>query len=300
MLGMFKKNIITQLMKEQLELLPLELWENIEDATISQKCVLYDTKFIDVIVQIIDYYNGSVLDEIIIKDFNKDLVFNEIKLSSDSKCLIYIDTSCNIIFYDIFLKQITYSKNLGFININIYDVKYYYFDNNGCRFSISYGDTTDVYNIQTSEKILTIDYLTTDHKFNKDYTLFICYSSDIYRMDLYDMDRKKQVLIFYDNFRSYNISNSGKYVIADESDSDCKNFILWNIETNKIIIEFENSDSDDVVAVSSFAFSKDEKYVAIHYYDGTLIICDINSGQIINKVVDNDFLFPDMIKMELI
>ena len=121
MLGMFKQRIITHLTKEQLELLPIELWKIIENASISNTCVLYDITSNEVIVKLIDYNNGSVLDTILIKDFNKALSFNKIKLSSDSKYLIYIDTSHNINFYDIFLKRITYSKYIGFINLDYAD-----------------------------------------------------------------------------------------------------------------------------------------------------------------------------------
>ena len=307
MLGMFKQRIITHLTEEQFKLLPVELWENIENKTISNTCVLYDTIFNDilsndVIVKLIDYYNSSVLDTILINDFNKTLSFNKIKLSSDSKYLIYIDISYNINFYDIFLKQISYSKNLGFININLEDADEskicYYFDNNGCRFIISYDQITEVFDIQTSEKLLTINFLTSDHKFNKDYTRLICNDVNTPVLYVYDMDKKEHYSTINNVMLLSNISDSGKYVIADSAENYSDNFALLNIETNTVIMEFNNSNSESGLAVSYFTFSNDEKYVAAHYFDGRIIICDINSGHIVKEFIDEDFLFRGIIKIE--
>jgi hypothetical protein len=66
---MHKKSIITQLTEEQSVLLPTELWENIENATSSHICILYENQLNnEVIVKIIDYYSGTMLEEILIKD----------------------------------------------------------------------------------------------------------------------------------------------------------------------------------------------------------------------------------------
>jgi WD40 repeat protein len=295
MLGTYKKNIISHLTESQLDLLLPELWENIEDKTESDMCVFYDSFNNTVIVKIIDYNNGSFLEEIIIDNFNTDYSFNKIKLSTDSKFLVYINNSNNIVFYDIFLKTISHSKNLDFINIEnkFYDKNY--FDNNGCRFVKSNGRTTEVFDIQTEENIFTINMGTTYQRFNKDYSRLVFINFN--QFYIYDMNEKEIEFVLNDNIFNYAISNSGKYLILDSTHNYRDEFEIWDIETETCLFEYENIGGRGL-AVSSYAFSNDEKFVATHYYHGTIVVNDIKTGQKIKEFTDEDYEFLGVIKTE--
>ncbi len=297
MLGTYTKNIISHLTESQLALLSPELWEQIEGKTESDICILYERLNNIVNVKLVDYNSGSILEEIIIDNFKTYYEFNEVKLSTDSKYLVYIDNSNNIVFYDIFLKKISSSKSLDFININqdITDHDRNYFDNNGCRFVKSNGSNTEVFDIQTEKNIFTIDMGTTIHRFNEDYSRLVC--SNFNELNIYDMNKKELDFVFENSIFNYVISNSGKYLIIDSTAYYRDEFEIWDTDTDTCIFQYENI-GERGLAISSYAFSNDEKYVATHYYHGKIVVNDIKTGEKIKEFTDENYEFQYIIKME--
>ena len=288
MLTKYKTDIISNL--NDTNLIPSEIWKIVEKYTETEIVILWKADHINkntFIVYLIDIYTGEIVDTCYLENVYTFLFeLENIKLTSDGKHLVYMDTSFNIIFYNIRTKKIDHSYDFNFIQSIYTNEDELFFDNDGQRliFSRRGPNFMEIYDIQTQTIIQTINMAGERFFIDKNYKILI--GSELYYPTLYIWNIETgNVITTIDNILSVGyISPDGKYIIVGGMND---NIFLYKFDSNITVVLFEYT-GNSTLAIAAFAFSKDGKYAAACYYDETLIVIDIINEKIIKELIKID------------
>jgi WD40 repeat protein len=274
------------IIENQYKLFPLEIWKHIEDCSETFVTIIYQQMRQNIFkINLVNVITNDYLEEIFIDDIDEDF---PIKLSSDSKYIVYINYKYGINYYSIEKKKVIKIISLEFINI---EYNYIFYDRNGLYLIIS-NENTYIYTLSNNlvtSKCLDINDAS-DFMFNKDYSFLLCASDINDLIHIYNMKTFELIFSYNCDYTSINIINNTLFV----NDSTLSVIYIIDIITKHQLYRINHNLDKAIISLTSI-----DNILAALFSNNIIHIFDIKLNKLIKEIIiSNNYI--DSIQIEFL